>query len=116
KAESTMMLLSPLITLAANLLIIVVLWIGAGRVEAQTLQIGVLVAIIEYITMALNNVRQFSTIITIVPRSQVSLERIGQVLSTEEKVGKPIKGQVKNEVELDEEGISFGNVSFYYPG
>lgn len=114
KAESKMMLLSPLVTLAANMLIIAVLWIGAGRIDTMTLQIGVLVAIIEYVTMALNNVQQLSTIITIIPRSQVSLERIEEILSAEEKVEKPTKTN-SDMNKIIKEGISFKNISFYYP-
>ena len=114
KAESIMMLLSPLVTLAANMLIVVILWIGAGRIDARTLQIGVLVAIIEYVTMALNNVQQLSTIITIIPRSQVSLKRIEEILRSEEKVEKPRK--INSDMsELNIEGISFKNMNFYYP-
>lgn len=120
RAESTMMLLSPLVTLAANMLIVVILWIGAGRIDAKTLQIGILVAIIEYVTMALNNVQQLSTIITIVPRSQVSLKRIEEILSAEEKVKKPIQDNSNKKDRVDKnsresEGISFKNVTFYYP-
>ena len=113
KAESTMMLLRPLVTLAANILIIVILWFGAGRIETQTLQIGVLVAIIEYVAMALNNVQQFSMFITVIPRSQVSLKRIDEILNADERVKKP-----NTDSEIDEnkiEGISFNNVSFNYP-
>ncbi len=114
KAESTMMLLSPLVILVANMLIIGILWVGAGRIDARTLQIGVLVAIIEYVTMALNNVQQLSTIITIIPRSQVSLERIEEILSAEEKVEKPTKPN-SDMNKIIKEGISFKNISFYYP-
>ena len=114
KAESTMMLLSPLVILVANMLIIGILWVGAGRIDARTLQIGVLVAIIEYVTMALNNVQQLSTIITIIPRSQVSLERIEEILSAEEKVEKPTKTN-SDMNKIIKEGISFKNISFYYP-
>lgn len=111
KAESTMMLLSPLVTLAANVLIIVILWVGADRVEAATLQIGVLIAIIEYVAMALNNVQQLATIITIIPRSKVSIERVEEVLLTEDKILKPT-----NEMgESNKKGIVFEDVSFYYP-
>lgn len=115
KAEGTMMLLNPLVTLVANFLIIAILWVGAGRIGAQTLYIGVLVAIIEYVIMALNNVKQLSTIITIVPRSQVSLKRIEEILTTEEKIAKPIKDQQDTEIKSGQPGISFADVDFYYP-
>lgn len=116
QAERMMMLLSPLVTLAANLLIIVILWVGAGRVNVQLLQIGVLIAIIEYVTMALNNVQQLATIMTIIPRSQVSIERIAEVLSTKEKVRKPNQQQAITHEGTKPQGIAFEGVSFSYPG
>ena len=64
--------------------------------------------------MALNNVQQLSTIITIIPRSQVSLERIEEILSAEEKVEKPTKTN-SDMNKIIKEGISFKNISFYYP-
>lgn len=115
KAESTMMLLSPLVSLAANFLIIAILWVGAGRVDAELLQIGVLIAIIEYVAMALNNVQQLATIITIIPRSKVSIERIEEVLLTDEKVVQPEEEVMKTEEADLLEGIRFEDVTFYYP-
>lgn len=116
KAEKTMMLLSPLVTLAANFLILVILWIGAGRVAASVLQIGVLVAMIEYVTMALDNIRQLATIITIVPRSQVSLNRIEAVLNTTEKVKQVDQANLIQTEAFKEKGILFEDVTFHYPG
>jgi len=87
KAEGTMMLLSPLVLLFVNVLVLVILWRGGVRAESGLLEVGVLVALIEYVTLALVNIQQFAAIITVLPRSQVSLDRIGEVLSAEERCG-----------------------------
>ncbi len=111
KSESTMMLLSPLILLLTNILILVILLIGGGRTQIGTIKLGVLVGLVEYATISLNNIQQFASIITIIPRSKVSIDRISEVLATEELL--TIKEDV---LQSDEKGIMFKNVDFYYPG
>ena len=110
KSESTMMLLSPLILLLTNFLILVILYLGGGRAEIGTIKLGVLIGLIEYATMSLNNIQQFASIITIIPRSKVSIDRISEVLSREELL--TIK---EDTIGCEEGGICFRNVDFYYP-
>lgn len=122
-AERTMMLLSPLVLLFVNLLVLVILWRGGLRAESGLIRIGVLVALIEYVTLALMSIQQFATIITILPRSRVSLDRIGDVLATEEAVRVPDR---RDEATLDTSrrprahdesgGIAVTGLTFYYPG
>jgi len=111
KSESTMMLLSPLILLLTNVLILVILFLGGGRAQVGTIKLGVLIGLIEYATISLTNIQQFASIITIIPRSKVSIDRIAEVLSTEELL--TIKERT---LETGKKGISFEDVDFYYPG
>ncbi len=111
RSESTMMLLSPLILLFTNILISLILLAGGGRAQIGTIKLGVLVGLIEYATISLSNIQQFASIITIIPRSKVSIDRISEVLSTEEILKIKEDGS-----ESYEEGISFKNVEFCYPG
>lgn len=111
RSESTMMLLSPLILLFTNMLILVILFIGGGRAETGTIKPGVLIGLIEYATISLNNIQQFASIITIIPRSKVSIDRIEEVLSTEEVL--TVK---EDSPESDRKGIKFSDIDFYYPG
>ncbi|MCC6453839.1 MAG: ABC transporter ATP-binding protein [Caldilineaceae bacterium] len=116
KAESTMMLLAPLVLLFVNILVLVILAAGGVRAESGLIQIGVLVAIIEYVTLALNNVQQFAAIITVLPRSNVSLKRIGEILSTEETVHFPKESEAAPVWTAGLSGIEIKNLTFYYPG
>jgi ATP-binding cassette subfamily B multidrug efflux pump len=84
QAESTMMLLSPLVLLFTNILILILLYLGGVRSVLGTITVGALIGLIEYAIMALNNIQQFASIITIFPRSKVSLDRIQEILATEE--------------------------------
>ncbi len=111
KSESTMMLLSPLILLFTNVLILIILFLSGGRAQIGAIKLGVLIGLIEYATISLNNIQQFASIITIIPRSKVSIDRIAEVLSTEEIL--EIKERV---LETDRKGISFKDIDFYYPG
>ena len=110
KSESTMMLLSPLILLLTNFLILVILFLGGGRAEVGTIKLGVLIGLIEYATISLNNIQQFASIITIIPRSKVSIDRLAEVLSREELL--TIK---EDTIGCDKSGICFEKVDFYYP-
>ncbi|NLL90834.1 MAG: ABC transporter ATP-binding protein [Ruminococcaceae bacterium] len=111
KSESTMMLLSPLILLFTNILILVILFMGGGRAEIGTIKLGVLIGLIEYASISLSNIQQFASIITIIPRSKVSIDRISEVLSTEELL------EIKEDTLQSELiGISFKDIDFYYPG
>lgn len=111
KSETTMMLLSPLILLFTNVLILTILLIGGARAQIGTIKLGILIGLVEYAMISLNNIQQFASIITIVPRSKVSIDRITEVLSTEEIL--TIKEDI---IESNESGLSFKNVDFYYPG
>ncbi len=111
KSESTMMLLSPLILLITNILILAILFIGGSRAQLGTIKLGVLIGLVEYATISLSNIQQFASIITIIPRSKVSIDRISEVLLTEELI------KVKEDIKQSEESaISLNNVDFYYPG
>ena len=76
KSESTMMLLSPLVLLLTNFLILVILYLGGKRAQLGTISLGVLIALIEYASISLSNIQSFASIITIIPRSKVSIDRI----------------------------------------
>ncbi|MGI6323812.1 MAG: ABC transporter ATP-binding protein [Bacteroidales bacterium] len=110
QAESTMMLLSPLVLLFTNILILILLYLGGVRAVLGTITVGALIGLIEYAIMALNNIQQFASIITIFPRSKVSIDRIQEILSIEEVL------QIRETTEgLKENVLRFEDVDFYYP-
>lgn len=110
QAESTMMLLSPLVLLFTNILILILLYLGGVRAVLETITVGALIGLIEYSIMALNNIQQFASIITIFPRSKVSIDRIQEILSKEELL------QIKETTAgVKENVLRFEDVDFYYP-
>lgn len=96
--------------LLTNILILIILFLGGSRAQAGTIKLGVLIGLIEYAAISLNNIQQFASIITIIPRSKVSIDRIAEVLSKEELL--KVK---KDTLKLSEKGISFEDIDFYYP-
>ena len=110
QAESTMMLLSPLVLLFTNILILILLYLGGVRAVLGTITVGALIGLIEYAIMALNNIQQFASIITIFPRSKVSIDRIQEILSTDEVLR--IKETTAG---FKENVLRFNDVDFYYP-
>jgi len=116
RAEGTMMLLSPLVLLFVNGLVLVILWRGGVRAESGLIEVGALVALIEYVTLALVNIQQFAAIITVLPRSKVSLDRIGEILSTAEPVRIPAASEDEPGREASPSGIEIEHLTFRYPG
>lgn len=113
-AERSMQLLAPLVTLFVNVLVLVILWRGAVRAEVGDIAIGVLVALIEYVVIVMANIQAFATIITILPRSRIALERIGEVLRTSDTLVLPDVSRITDSVPAS--GIVVNDVSFRYPG
>ena len=129
QAESTMMLLSPLVLLFTNILILILLYLGGVRSVLGTITVGALIGLIEYAIMALNNIQQFASIITIFPRSKVSIDRIQEILATEEvlQVKERLPGVKETSAGVKETTagvkenaprenvLRFKDVDFYYP-
>lgn len=109
-SETTMMLLSPLVLLFTNLLILTILYLGGIRAEAGTISLGTLIALIEYAAITLTNIQSFASIITVVPRAKVSMNRIAEVLSKDEAL------KICEDPHSSKDGgVCFSDVNFYYP-
>lgn len=80
QADRTMMLVAPLVLLITNLLIIAVVYVGTKRIDLGLLQLGSLVATIEYVAIALQNISALAAIISMLPKARVALDRISEVL------------------------------------
>lgn len=102
----------PLVGLVLNLSTVAVLWFGGLRVDAGAMQIGSLTAYIAYLIQILIAMLMSTMLLMLLPRANVSADRIGEVLETETTVLPPAAG-IK---EGKPEGIEFDSVSFAYPG
>lgn len=101
-------------SLLLNTVIIAILWFGAGLIEQGTMQVGIMVAFIEYVFHALFSLLMFANIFMMYPRAAVSAGRLEEVMDMPITVASP-DAQVAI-TETDEFGtLEFRDVDFAYP-
>lgn len=100
---------NPLISLVVNLGIVVLLWTAGYR--GEDIEIGKLMASVNYMTQVLFALGMVSNILNNMIRANASASRVKEVL---EEVPAMIETTKDKEIDLAE-GISFENVSFHYP-
>jgi ATP-binding cassette subfamily B protein len=81
-ALRAMALFGPAIALSMNLGIVAVLWIGGYRVASSSLQVGKIIAFINYMSQILFSLNVISMIFTSFVRARASWERVTAVLAT----------------------------------
>ncbi|MDR3138730.1 MAG: ABC transporter ATP-binding protein/permease [Treponema sp.] len=104
----------PAMQLIMNSAILLIIWAGAGYIAASALQVGDMMAFIQYTMQIIFSFLFFSMMFIILPRTAVSADRIAQVLETEVLIRDPavpkvLPGPFKGRVE-------FRNVFFRYEG
>ncbi|MGW7537372.1 ABC transporter ATP-binding protein [Amycolatopsis sp. NPDC054798] len=108
-----MSLMFPTVMLVVNVSSVAVLWFGGQRVDSGAMQIGALTAFLAYLLQILMAVMMATFMFMMVPRAEVSAERITEVLDTESSVRPPAEplpaGAERGHLELS-------GVEFRYPG
>ncbi|MGL5312334.1 MAG: ABC transporter ATP-binding protein [Peptostreptococcaceae bacterium] len=108
-SQNMNMVLWPFATLIMNLSVVCILWFGGNLVNTGDLEIGKIMAFINYLTQIM-----FSTIMVInimmnFSRAKASSNRVNQVLDTESSIK-----EINDAKEVDNFDIEFKNVSFKY--
>ena len=108
-----MSLMQPIMMLISNLTTIAIVWVGSHLIETGDLQIGDMMAFMQYALQVIMSFLMLSIIFILVPRASVSAKRIVEILETkpvitDPKRSKKIKKGIKGLVE-------FKNVAFAYP-
>lgn len=109
-----MAMLMPFMMLAMNLTMVAIIWFGAKRIDAGMLQVGDMMAFIQYAMLIMMSFLMATMVFIILPRASVSAGRIRQVLETLPTVVDPLDPVNLNGIEVG--SIEFKNVSFSYPG
>jgi ATP-binding cassette subfamily B multidrug efflux pump len=107
-------LLMPVMMLIMNIVMIAIVWIGAHQVDAGKVQVGDMMAFMQYTMQIIMAFFMVSMVFVMLPRAIVSVGRINEVLDTQPVIKNPLKprkynGSVKGQ-------IDFKNVYFRYPG
>ncbi|MGG5337138.1 ABC transporter ATP-binding protein [Enterococcus sp. AZ154] len=96
-----------------NIVMILIIWTGSIQIDQGQLQVGDLIAFIEYIFHALFSFMLFATVFTMYPRAAVSARRIQEALDATSE----IKESEQPVTETKTKGfLEFKNVTFAYPG
>lgn len=114
RANSTMALSNPAVTLILNLGLTAVILVGAFRVNSALTQPGKIIAFIQYFTIMSNAMLGITRIFVHCSRGAASLQRIQEVIDTPEDLGVENKDAYPSR--NDGKYIVFDNVSFSYIG
>lgn len=109
-----MAIMMPVMMLILNVLSVTIIWVGSHQVAAGNMQVGDMMAFLQYAMQIVFSFLMMSMLFIILPRAAVSADRIADVLETDLIIKDPAKpvrlnGDFRGNVE-------FRNVSFRYPG
>jgi ATP-binding cassette subfamily B protein len=97
-----------------NVMSITILWVGAHQVQQANMQVGDVMAFLQYAMQIVFSFLMMSMLFVILPRAQVSANRVADVLETDLVIKDPLKPLPLNGSFTG--NVEFRNVSFRYPG
>lgn len=108
-----MVFMMPLMMFIMNGVTLLIIWVGAHQIAEGTMQVGNMMAFMQYAMQIIMAFLMISMMFVMVPRAAVSADRIAEVLDTD-----PVIVDPKNAQPLDptKRGIVFDHVDFQYEG
>ena len=109
----SMSIMMPGLMFVMNTVMLLIIWVGGHNIDAGIMQVGDMMAFIQYTMQIIMSFLMISMISIMLPRASVSAKRINEVLET-----KPRIKDIKNPKKFDntKKGlVEFKNVSFRYP-
>ncbi len=106
-------MLMPTMMLIMNGIMILIVWVGSHQIDAGSMQVGDMMAFMQYTMQIIMAFLMVSMVFIMLPRALVSVQRINEVLDTE-----PVITDTENpqKFDIDIKGyLEFKNVSFRYP-
>ena len=109
--QRVMSITMPIMMLIMNLVTLLIMWVGGHAIAESTMQVGDMMAYIQYTMQIIMSFLMIAMIFIMVPRAMVSADRVQEVLTTELSIKEP-----ENPVTLGNESgeLRFDNVSFRY--
>lgn len=109
--QRVMSITMPIMMLIMNLVTLLIMWVGGHAIAESTMQVGDMMAYIQYTMQIIMSFLMVSMIFIMVPRAMVSADRVQEVLTTELSIKEP-----ENPVTLGNESgeLRFDDVSFRY--
>jgi len=109
-----MVIMMPLMMLVMNIVTLTILWVGAHQVAEANIQVGDMMAFMQYAMQILFAFLMLAMMFIMLPRAAVSGGRVADVLETEPVIKDP--QEPRHFVEPFKGTVEFRNVSFRYPG
>ena len=109
-----MTVMMPLMMFIMNVITLLIVWVGSHRIDEGIMQVGTMMAFMQYTMQIIMAFLMISMVSVILPRAMVSAQRVSEVLNVDVAIKDSEKLETFNH---DEKGtIEFKNVSFRYPG
>ena len=109
-----MVVMMPLMMLIMNVMMLGIIWFGAQQVADANMQVGDMMAFMQYAMQIVMSFLMLSMMFIIIPRASVSADRIHEVLSTVPHIHDP--KQPRTFPASFKGSVEFRDVSFRYPG
>lgn len=111
KLFKIMIMTQPIFFMLMNIAGMSIYWVAAHLISSGSLEIGQLVAFMDYLFHAMFSIMLFCTVFMMYPRAEVSAKRIQEVFNLEPS----IKNDPVDDKSNDEVSIEFDHVTFAYP-
>lgn len=108
-----MVTMMPLMSLLTNFVSIAIIWVGSKRIDAGLMQVGDMMAFLQYSMQILWSLMMLSMLFVMLPRASASADRILEVLETTPSIQDPPQPQT---IDMGHGVLAFENVTFAYPG
>jgi ATP-binding cassette subfamily B protein len=108
-----MVFMMPAMMLIMNGVTLLIVWVGAHQIAESSMQVGDMMAFMQYAMQILFSFLMLSMMFIMIPRASVSAQRVAEVLEIKPTIVDPEEPKALHEIEGV---VEFRNVSFRYPG
>ena len=111
--QRVMSVTMPIMMLIMNLVTLLIMWVGGHAIAESTMQVGDMMAYIQYTMQIIMSFLMIAMIFIMVPRAMVSADRVQEVLTTELSIKEPENpvtlGNESGELRFDDVFFRYGN-------
>lgn len=111
--SGTMALMMPTMMFIMNGVSVLIVWVGAGKIDAGDIQVGEMIAFLTYAMYIIMSFLMISMVSIMLPRATVAADRIDEVLQSQTMI---LDKETTVDVPDGKGEVTFSHVSFRYPG
>ncbi|WP_373119083.1 ABC transporter ATP-binding protein [Holdemania massiliensis] len=112
--QRTLALLMPMMMLVMNCVGILIVWVGGHQIDMGTLQVGNMMAFIQYSMQIIMAFLMITMVSVMLPRAAVSIKRVMEVLNCDLSIKDPKQPKAFDPAQHGY--VEFKDVAFRYPG